>query len=41
MQRPEIDRSTFDDEVTFSEPDPRSVSKLHKDSLEPVLCEWR
>jgi len=41
MQSPEVDRSAFDEEVTFSESDSCSVSKLHKDSLEPLLCEWR
>jgi hypothetical protein len=41
MQSPEVDLSAFDEEVTFSEPGPRSGTKLRKDSLEPLLLERR
>jgi len=41
MQGPEVDWSVFDDEVTFGESEPRRSSNLHKDTLEPILWQWR
>jgi hypothetical protein len=41
MQCPQIDWSAFDGEVTFGESNPCSRSKLQKDTLEPILWQWR
>lgn len=41
MQDPGMDWSAFDDEVTFSESEPRSGSKVHEEPLEPIFWQQR